>query len=407
MYLSSFDQAVVAFLEDATLTRNEVERFVDPTQPAWAMFDTELGYVPHPCTVPDGVDGAISTYRYGIQGERIMINYADQPCRMNCYGNSMTQCHQVSDGETWQEQLAAHFGEPMRNFGVGGYGVYQAYRRLCRMEAEPCAAPFIVFNIFLDDHYRSLDSYRLLRLGKWWRDYDRSLSTRMFNANPWSHVRIDAGTGNLEFRPNLFPTPDSLFELCDRDFVVETFRDDMVVRLLVGFATNQFAFLRDYDELANAVGVVLDLDDAERAREAAHRLYDACAFRASLLVLDELQAFLRGEGKKLLVLLSYGEQTVAATCDGATRPDSTFVDGLQERGIAYADSLTAHQSDYRAFSLDGETYTKRYYNGHYTPIGNHFFAFAVKDTIREWLQPGPPAYESAEPSFATQAGRLA
>ena len=38
-----------------------------------------------------------------------------------------------------------------------------------------------------------------------------------------------------------------------------------------------------------------------------------------------------------------------------------------------------------------------YYIGHYKPRGNHFFAFAVKDAIVEWLEPKPIAYrEGAE-----------
>ena len=60
--------------------------------------------------------------------------YVGRPCRINTYGDSFTQCHQVSDGETWQEYLAAHLGEPIRNFGMGGYGAYQAYRRMVREE---------------------------------------------------------------------------------------------------------------------------------------------------------------------------------------------------------------------------------------------------------------------------------
>jgi hypothetical protein len=403
----SFERAVVSFLEDATLTREEVDRFVDPAHPSWAAFDEELGYVPHPSTVPDGIDGAISTYRYGTFGERLTINYADRPCRINTYGDSMTQCHQVSDGETWQEQLAAHFGEPIRNFGVGGYGVYQAYRRLLRTEAKSCSAPFVVLNIFLDDHYRSLDAYRLLRLGKWWRDYDRSLRTSMFHANPWQHVRIDPASGQLDERPNVCPTAQSLFNLCDRDFVVETFRDDLVVKLLVGFATSDFEFLREHEALAATLGVSLDLSNAECGRLTAQRLYDACAFRSSLLLLEKLRHLLDEQGKKLLVLLSYGERTVAAVCQGAERPDADFVEALDKSRIPYADGLKSHQLDYQAFAVDGDTYVNRYYNGHYTPVGNHFFAFAVKDAIRNWLVPGPPAYEGGEPSFATQAGRLA
>ena len=47
-------------------------------------------------------------------------NCEEKACRINTYGNSFTQCHQVSNGEAWQEDLAAHMGEPIRNFGMGG-----------------------------------------------------------------------------------------------------------------------------------------------------------------------------------------------------------------------------------------------------------------------------------------------
>ena len=73
---------------------------------------------------------------WGQAPNRKTINYADKKCRINAYGDSFTQCHQVSDGETWEEILAAHFGEPIRNFGVGGWSVYQAYLRMKREEKK-------------------------------------------------------------------------------------------------------------------------------------------------------------------------------------------------------------------------------------------------------------------------------
>src|SRR5262245_56639850 len=85
-----------------------VEAFLQaPPNNQWARFDAELGYVPSDSIQRDGVDGSRSVYRYGAAGERKTINYADRPCRVNTYGNSYTQCHQVSDSETWQEHLAA------------------------------------------------------------------------------------------------------------------------------------------------------------------------------------------------------------------------------------------------------------------------------------------------------------
>ncbi len=61
-----------------------------------------------------------------------MSNYKEKSCRINTYGNSFTQCHEVSDHETWQEILAAHLQEPVRNFGIGGWSVYQAYLRMLK-----------------------------------------------------------------------------------------------------------------------------------------------------------------------------------------------------------------------------------------------------------------------------------
>ena len=403
---NSFTNAVRDFLVRAVLTPAEIDRFLDPAQPSWAQFDSQLGYLPHDSRVPDGIDGAVSTYRYGPLGERQTINYARDPCRIHTYGNSMTQCHQVSDGETWQEYLAAHIGEPIRNFGVGGYGVYQASQRLIRTETSVGTAPYVVLNVFLDDHYRSIDGYRLLRLGRWWRDYDSSLRTSMFHANPWEHVRLD-DTGNLITRPNVCPTPESLYALCDPEFVTDTYQDDFVVQLLVGRQTGDFSFLRQYQQLAEALHVALDLSDTASAAAAADRLYDAYAFRVSELIVRQLHTGLERNGQRLLLLFSYPQRVVAAVCDGQPRPDSAFLQLVDTLGVNYIDTLASHIEDYSAFTITGDRYAQRYFNGHYTPAGNLFFAFAVKDGVVGLLDPRPPAYRDREESFAVQAGRLA
>ena len=122
-----------------------------------------------------------------------MINYADQPCRINTYGNSFTQCAQVSDGESWQEILAAHIREPIRNFGVGGYGVYQAYRRAMSVEVTDIAAEYIVLNIWDDDHKRNLDAARWTRAAWICRDLPRGKAKAKdaypVHGFPWVHLR--------------------------------------------------------------------------------------------------------------------------------------------------------------------------------------------------------------------------
>ena len=87
----------------------EIDRLLDPANPSFITFDPVLGYELKDYGFKDGMEKShtIGTYeKHG--GHRKLINYADQPCRINTYGNSFTQCAQVSDGETWQEILAAH-----------------------------------------------------------------------------------------------------------------------------------------------------------------------------------------------------------------------------------------------------------------------------------------------------------
>lgn len=44
------------------------------------------------------------------------------------------------------------------------------------------------------------------------------------------------------------------------------------------------------------------------------------------------------------------------------------------------------------FNLSVDDYTQRYFIGHYSPAGNHFFAHSIKDAIVDWLDPKPITY---------------
>ncbi|MFT5368589.1 MAG: hypothetical protein ACI8V2_003555, partial [Candidatus Latescibacterota bacterium] len=126
------------YLTSIMPTKEMVDHFVTPHDPskrvppelasimcnnAQSAYDPEIGW-----TVCDGfrggsVDDSKGFYQYDNDGARHVVNYPDRPCRIHTYGNSFTHCDQVSNGETWQEYLAAHLLEPVRNFGIGGHSV--------------------------------------------------------------------------------------------------------------------------------------------------------------------------------------------------------------------------------------------------------------------------------------------
>ena len=116
----------------------------------------------------------------------------------------------------------------------------------------------------------------------------------------------------------------------------------------------------------------------------------------------------QAEGKSLKVVLSYASQEVVRACDGEPRFDQLFVEYLEDNDLLLADTLHSHLSDFEHFRCPAEEYVGRYYIGHYSPTGNHFFAFAVKGPVVQWLEPKPPTYGSEESGFQQAlAGDLA
>ena len=400
--------ALRSFLRPHLVQRETIERFLDERERVWAKFDPELGYLLRNSFMRDGVDGCHTLARYEQTGQRTQVNFPDQPCRINSYGDSFTQGHQVSDGETWQEILAAHFCEPFRNYGVGGFGVYQAYRRLLRIEATPQGAPFIVFNIWGDDHLRSVYAWRWLAFPDNVLD---SMAGAMFHANPWVHARLDEG-GALVERPSLCPTEESLFRLCDEDFLVESFRDDEIVHLLVAQRTGRILDPRVLERAAAKCGAAMPVPGSSGGISGgATRVLHAYAIKVGLAVMLRLRDYCAENGKQLLVLLSYPVGAVWHACcrSPATDPDTVywhpraFQEQLADSGIRVIDTLPTHVAEYDTYKMSAKDYVDRYYIGHYTPRGNHFFAYAVKDPIREWLTPPPPAYrDDGEPLLRFQ-----
>jgi hypothetical protein len=127
-----------------------------------------------------------------------------------------------------------------------------------------------------------------------------------------------------------------------------------------------------------------------------------------------MKAWAEARDKELLVLLSYPEPQVRAACEGSDRDSTEMLDWhpkslrthMTEAGIRWFDTLPAHEADFRKFGLNPAEYTARYYIGHYNPTGNHFFAYAIKDELVDWLDPKPPTYRGDDEALIRFRGYL-
>ena len=384
------------FLSRRVLSKEMVDRFLEPEKQRVAdsgseignldaenitTYDPGVGYLFSRYVGNDGVDGSYNLTNFSPSGERKMGNYAERPCRINAYGDSFTQCSQVNDGETWQEVLAAHLGEPIRNFGVGGYGVFQAYKRMREKEGTDALAANIILNIWSDDHFRNIFEWR----GAHYKDYSGF-------SGPWAYLRLDLSSGEFEERPNPYPTPESLYRMCDADHVYETYKDAFEVVATMAEQGVVDAPTDILGSVGEVLGLSTDFTTPESTATTATELLRVAALRSSMYVLDQLAEFARQEGKSVLVLLSYSPRDVVSACTSGDRFDREIVEYLTEYDAPYVDTLEKHVEDFRRFRGTPEEYAEQFYIGHYNPRGNHFFAYAVKDAVVDWLDPKPPTY---------------
>ncbi len=388
--MKSYEQ----YLRDAAVSKEVIDAFLDAASLSWARFDPEVGYVLGSSMPRDGIGGCSTISTAQSNGARTARMYTDRPCRINTYGNSFTQCHQVSDGETWQEYLAAHLGEPIRNFGMGGFGVYQAYRRMVRTEQGPDGVRYVMLYLWGDDHLRSIMRCRHALTYPWWDSRDGLA----FHGNFWANVEMDLETGRFVEHESRLPTPDSLYRMTDPDFMVEALADDLMAQLysvahgVVDPASVQVGRL---NALAERLGVPGVEPDADSVRGSFRRVMEAYGFAATRDIIEKAVAFCAEHGKELLFLLLCPTAT-RQLLRGEERYDQCIADYLGGRGLRCFDMNLVHLSDYGAFNLPVDAYLKRYFIGHYSPAGNHFFAFALKDTIVEWLDPKPITYRDDE-----------
>lgn len=380
------------FLIDIKCEKENIDLFLDENQPNWAKFDFELGYLLKNSSMKDGIDNSYTISTYNKDGQRTQINYKEKCSRINTYGNSFTQCHQVSDGETWQEYLAAHLGEPIRNFGIGGYGVFQAYKRMLRHENNSLQqAENIILNIFSDDHFRSIDKWRWIRIEDFRKEI-KNIDPLYFHANPWNYLRMNPSTLEFEEHNSICPTPESLYRLCDIEFLTEHFAKDIVVHLEQ--AKHGFEFDKNIlIENAQLLGVNYDFTSKEASAKTACLIHNIYALKSTQFLIKKTVKFCEEQNKKLLIVLSHAHCDLYNGIMGLDRFDNSLLQFLKDYN--YIDLIDSHKRDFEQFNIDVREYLKRYYingSGHYSPMGNHFCAFELKNRLVEMLEPKPITY---------------
>ncbi|MBM3272327.1 hypothetical protein FJY94_03595 [Candidatus Kaiserbacteria bacterium] len=176
--------------------------------------------------------------------------------------------------------------------------------------------------------------------------------------------------------------------------------------------------------LAFKMGLIRDLDRTATDTLAAHlkfpwnwnresdrpaqagELLDRYSLRATMFVLDKAREFARQNSKKLLVVLFDPYRVMNELREGQDRFDQPVVDSLTREKSNCFDMNEVQLRDFQKQKLPYQEYMKQCFIGHYNPRGNHLFAYAIKDTVVEWLDPKPITYRNPDPASVDFRGYL-
>ena len=413
----SFEQ----YIRGCAVPREVIDGFLKG--PSWAKFDSELGYVQRDYIRRDALDNSSAIYTFRPDGARTRFLYENRKPRINAYGDSFTESEQVNDGETWEEYLAGHLGEPIGNYGIGGYGVYQAYGRMIREESTDHGADYVIFYIWGDDPTRSLFRTRYCAIYPWFKFASQVETARNFHGNFWAHVELDLNTGQFAEKADPLPTPESLYHMTEPQWLVDHLKDDLALQLSA-YADRAVVALdrKQISKLAAALDFPFDWSlDSQTAnvpntyrggtsmtpmQAQAAALLNRYSQRANIYILGELRAFTSQHRKKLLIVIFDPYQTMQQMHNGEARSDQETVDYLVREKFDYFDMNEVHISDFKIYNISWEDYKKQYFIGHYNPRGNHFFAYSIKDTIVDWLTPKPITYRNPDAASLDFKGYL-
>jgi hypothetical protein len=141
-------------------------------------------------------------------------------------------------------------------------------------------------------------------------------------------------------------------------------------------------------KLSHHLGLSLPWGE-DQLKASVSQLLDKYAFEATKYTLQKTKSFADARDKKLLVVLFDPYRVLRPLLEGEPRYDQEIVDFLQNKGYHYFDMNVVHEKDYRDFNLSIDDYFERYFIGHYNPMGNHFFAYQIKNHVIKMLEPKP------------------
>jgi hypothetical protein len=326
---------------------------------------------------------AESTYTINDRNARSNPGHEHLPVTVTTYGDSFAFSRHVNDDETWQWYLSERTGTNVVNYGVGNYGIDQAFLRLQR-EFRRQSSKVVVMMVVPET---------ISRIVNIWKHYSEYGNTLGFKG------RFVLEDGNLKWLDNPIHRPDEFENIAAHVEWIQRhdscyqkkFREDLItspytaslfrnrsrhIPLLRALLARKLDARRNEcdEEVANKPWELV----LKRNSAFTHELYeDAGSVELLCAVIDAFRRFVCDLGSvPVLVFASY-LQDVAFL-----RERLHFYEPVVERAARKMNVIDLSEPLRRSSEL-GDLYVSRFYGAHFSPAGNRFVADHLYAELRD------------------------
>jgi hypothetical protein len=198
---------------------------------------------------------------------------------------------------------------------------------------------------------------------------------------------------------NRIASKADMYQMSDPEFMYENLKDDLMVQLhlLSSDVVNTDVDIKGLKKLADILELpTVDFSSTEKMQSTATALKNKYSFQATKHILKKTREFCEEYDKKLLLVHFDPYNVFRPMVKGENRYDQEIMDFIKVNDYLYFDMNEVHLKDFKQFNLTLDEYMDRYFIGHYTPAGNHFFAYSIKDKLVNWLDPKPITYQETD-----------
>lgn len=332
------------------------------------MLDGEAKYINHHpelgwSIIPNGAFGDYQANSQSLRADSDFTLVPNDKIRIATFGDSFVHCDEVSNDQTWQEHLNRINAKlETMNFGVGGYGMDQAYLRYLE-DGRPFKPDIVLIGFMTENPTRNMSIFRPFYLPH--------------SMLPLSKPRFHMVNGKLMLIENPLKKLSDYQDLLDNEKAMRLKLSHLDYFYNYRYGEHPMDFFLTVRLFKILKGIYL------RPRQKIFNGYEynpkSEIFQVSMGIIKKFAESVRAEGAQPIVVFLPNSGDFWRLKEHDTKNYRPFMEIMDQEGIPYFDFTAELLEDILADEEPATFYSPRY---HFSGKGNEYLARYIHEHLK-------------------------